>query len=335
MAETVVFVGYRRYRLPFLDLIPFDEEQNERLGQSIRETGILEPIICWKQHKKSGEDVVVDGAHRVQWANKLELSSVPVKHVQFASEDEAREYCLTKNLHRRHLTPFDLQVARHARLERIKAAREAGMSQPAIAEQENISRAQVRKDIKDAQAGTPANVKGRDGKCYPARPEQMCDRCKRQGAQANCGKCAEMRVERKKKPPTPRVKPRPDGQLVDPRNVAVPDKLRTAYSDATLLDAQDLLVAVAEKLRGGRLGSALSKLAKHYPHLKLDAFLDRLSDVDHGLDELVEIVKRGRPWCVCVRCSGERCTNCLMGGLLPKWRADELLANGVEPCHRT
>src|SRR5262245_13522878 len=185
MEVKTVMVGERRFHLPFVDIIPFDKDQNESLGEAIRQAGaVLVPIVCWKEKHTRQEDTVVDGAHRVTWAAHHGLTKVPIIQRSFDSEDEARDECEILNTERRHLESTKLALLRTARIQRIAERRQRGESQRAIAEAENISRAQVVEDLKAAggQGGCPPGqeptaVIGRDGKTYPAK-QGICERCR-------------------------------------------------------------------------------------------------------------------------------------------------------------
>jgi len=87
------------------------------------------------------------------------------------------EYVGTVNDHRRHETQEQAIKRAEERRQRVATAHASGMSQRAIAEQEGISRTQIRRDLEDSggPGGPPepvnGTVQGLDGKVYPASKE--------------------------------------------------------------------------------------------------------------------------------------------------------------------
>src|SRR5262249_23761333 len=153
------------------------------------------------------------------WAAHHGLEKVPSVLCSFDSEDEAREQCEKLNTERRHLESTNLALLRAERIRRIAERRQRGESQRAIAEAENISRAQVVEDLKAAggQGGCPpepepTTVIGRDGKTYAAK-QGICERCQRIGTPLrDCQRCAALqaRIQAKK-----RTKTKPRKQAAD------------------------------------------------------------------------------------------------------------------------
>jgi ParB family chromosome partitioning protein len=90
----------------------FDEEALEQLAQSIREKGLLQPILV----RQTGKDVyeILAGERRWRAAQLAKLHVVPVVLRDFADRD-ALEIALIENLQRRDLSPIE-EAQGYARL---------------------------------------------------------------------------------------------------------------------------------------------------------------------------------------------------------------------------
>jgi len=118
----------------------FDLEALEGLASSIREHGMLQPILV----TEDGEDryVVIAGERRWRAARLAGLSSVPAvirEHVQAASQ---LELALVENLQRRDLTP--LEEARAFESLRVNL----GLSQEEIGARVGISRSAIANSLR-------------------------------------------------------------------------------------------------------------------------------------------------------------------------------------------
>jgi ParB-like chromosome segregation protein Spo0J len=317
-----VIVGDRKYHLPFADLIPFDAEQDARLGESINEAGmILVPIICWKEKKGSSEDTVIDGVHRVQWASKHGIMKVPVIYRSFDSEDEAKAECERVNADRRHLSKEQQKKHREDRIKRVAELRAQGESERAIAEKTGTSPAQAHEDIKAAVAQGLATeppsgkITTKDGKKRNA-VQICCKRCKRLPSPVrDCQAClADRKAAAKKK----NKKEAPKSPTNDDFKNPVPDKLLAAWKDPWIQTTFDFLCVWGEKFRDQKFASGMSKRAKHYPFFNEKDFVDGVHFVSQYLDELCDHIKDFRPAGVCPACSGERCGLCRMSGMVPR-----------------
>lgn len=82
----------------------FEEAALDRLENSIKEHGILQPLIVRKGDSDSYE--LVAGERRFRVATKLELVEVPVV-IKELSDEEAFEIALIENLHREELNPVE------------------------------------------------------------------------------------------------------------------------------------------------------------------------------------------------------------------------------------
>lgn len=325
MSEKVVMVGERRFRLPFLDLIPFDDEQDAALGSAIREAGKVKvPVLCWKQKKTSTEDTVVDGAHRVLWAAELKLDRVPIRYESYDSEDEAKADCEEINLERRHLSQQQLESERRRRIERVAELRRQGESLRAIADAEGVSESQVRTDLKAATAQGCAvdppdgQVTGRDNKKRSVNPV-FCKRCKRLGQPVKgCQQCERARKDAGKKKAAKAKQKAEQAEKVDCFKNPVPAKRQDALFDPWIQKAIDFLAETSESFRSERLMDQMHKKAKFYPFFHERDFVDGCGFVIDYLDRLIGHLKDKRPEAVCCDCNGEGCGTCKMSGLLPR-----------------
>lgn len=114
-------------RLPIDQLYPFvrhpyqvrDDAEMEELAQSVRENGILSPVIV--RPLESGPDryEIVSGHRRVRAAQKAGLTEVPA-FVFDISREEAAVLLVDSNLHREHLLPSEKAFAYKLKMDAMK-----------------------------------------------------------------------------------------------------------------------------------------------------------------------------------------------------------------------
>lgn len=114
-------------RLPIDQLYPFvrhpyqvrDDAEMEELSQSIRENGILSPVIV--RPLESGPDryEIVSGHRRVRAAQKAGLTEVPA-FVFDISREEAAVLLVDSNLHRERLLPSEKAFAYKLKMDALK-----------------------------------------------------------------------------------------------------------------------------------------------------------------------------------------------------------------------
>ncbi|MBM7686044.1 MAG: ParB family transcriptional regulator, chromosome partitioning protein [Epulopiscium sp.] len=148
----------------------FDEEKLEELSQSIKEHGIIQPLIVKKQ---GGFYVIVAGERRWRAARMAGLSEVPVI-IQDYSNDEVMEISLIENLQREDLNPIEEAKAYETlihsfSLKQEEVAKRVGKSRSAIANtlrllqlDESIQELLVRGSISEGHARALLALPGKE-----------------------------------------------------------------------------------------------------------------------------------------------------------------------------
>jgi ParB family transcriptional regulator, chromosome partitioning protein len=119
---------------PFQPRRAFDEAKIEELAASIRNQGIIQPLVV--RRKGDGYELIA-GERRWRAAMKAGLSQVPVV-VRDASDHEALQLALVENLQREDLNPIE-EASGYRRLQQEfqwsqeEMAEKVGKSRPAIA----------------------------------------------------------------------------------------------------------------------------------------------------------------------------------------------------------
>jgi ParB family chromosome partitioning protein len=114
----------------------FAEEALEALAQSIRENGILQPLVVRRHPDKPGAWEIVAGERRWRAAQRVRLHEVPVV-VRELGDRAALEVALVENVQRQDLGPLE-EAEGYRRL-----IEEFGHSQDALARQIGKSRSHV------------------------------------------------------------------------------------------------------------------------------------------------------------------------------------------------
>ncbi|WP_135081271.1 ParB/RepB/Spo0J family partition protein [Terasakiella sp. SH-1] len=84
----------------------FEEEAIEGLADSIREKGILQPILVRPHPDRDGEFEIIAGERRWQASQRAQLHEVPVI-VKEMDDRDAAEIALVENLQRQDLSPLE------------------------------------------------------------------------------------------------------------------------------------------------------------------------------------------------------------------------------------
>ncbi|MEW5814590.1 MAG: ParB/RepB/Spo0J family partition protein [Spirochaetota bacterium] len=112
----------------------FDEETLSELADSVREKGILQPILV---EKKDDRFKIITGERRFRAAKKAGLTAIPAIVKSF-SEEEKLEIALIENIQREDLTPMEearafLQLMNTTGLNQEIIARKVGKKRSTIA----------------------------------------------------------------------------------------------------------------------------------------------------------------------------------------------------------
>jgi len=117
----------------------FDDEAIEALAASIREVGILQPVVV----RRSGDAAyeLIAGERRLRAARLAGLATVPVVVRDSDDSDTLRE-ALIENIHREDLGPVELAEAFRQLLE------ELGLKQEELADRVGVSRSHIANTIR-------------------------------------------------------------------------------------------------------------------------------------------------------------------------------------------
>ena len=94
-----------------------NDEDMEELISSIRERGVIEPLILRKE--ESGRYQIISGHRRKKACETLGITEVPAE-VRDVDEDEAAIMLVDANLHRSHILPSEKAFAYKMRLDAMK-----------------------------------------------------------------------------------------------------------------------------------------------------------------------------------------------------------------------
>ncbi|GHD49260.1 ParB/RepB/Spo0J family partition protein [Mycetocola manganoxydans] len=113
-SDLVEVPGARLVNLNPKDIAPnavqprthFDAEHLAELVHSIREVGVLQPIVVREHPSKKGKFELIMGERRLRATKELGLDSIPAVIKETANEDMLRD-ALLENLHRANLNPLE------------------------------------------------------------------------------------------------------------------------------------------------------------------------------------------------------------------------------------
>jgi site-specific DNA-methyltransferase (adenine-specific) len=148
-----------------------DAATEDALRESIKRFGVLVPVAR-DQHGRT-----LDGHHRARIADEVG-AKYRVDVIRVEDDDQARDIAATLNIDRR-------QLDADQRREIVAALREHGHSLRAIAGAVGADAKTVRNDLAGGDLSPPAEVRGQDGKRYPARrPTIVATKDERQAEKA-------------------------------------------------------------------------------------------------------------------------------------------------------
>ncbi len=96
-----------------------DNVDMDELVESIRENGVLTPIIARYKDSSRGEYEIISGHRRVAACKKLGLTDIPAR-VAYMDRDEAIIALVDSNLHRDHILPSEKAFAYKLKMEAMK-----------------------------------------------------------------------------------------------------------------------------------------------------------------------------------------------------------------------
>lgn len=134
-AESVEHIHVKSIKAnPYQPRKIFDETAIQELSVSIKEHGILQPIIL--RRKGTAYEIVV-GERRFRAAQLVGLDEIPAV-VRNLTDEESMELAILENLQREDLTPIEEAEAYHSLMENLKLTQEQlalrlGKSRPHIA----------------------------------------------------------------------------------------------------------------------------------------------------------------------------------------------------------
>ena len=130
-----------------------DDGEMDDLTESVKENGILSPLIVRPLEKAENEYEVISGHRRLHAAERTGVQSVPA-FVYEIDHDEAAVLLVDSNLHREHILPSEKAFAYKLKLEALahqgKTSRQVGekWSVEQVSEAANESQRQVHRYIR-------------------------------------------------------------------------------------------------------------------------------------------------------------------------------------------
>jgi ParB family chromosome partitioning protein len=239
----------------------FDTESLSALADSIREKGIIEPIVVRTHPDRPGDYEIVAGERRWRAAQEARLHEVPVVLREF-DDRTALEIALVENIHRDDLSPLEEAEAYRRLME------EFSHTQEALARAVGKSRSHVANALR--LLGLPESIKEKilDGELSAGHaralvtvdnPEALAETIIAKGLNV---RQAEQLARREKSSDSARPRGRPPKQAKDPNTAALERDLGAMLG---------LRVNVEERGAGGVLSVYYETLEQ------LDDLLQRLS----------------------------------------------------------
>jgi hypothetical protein len=291
--------------------------QTHEMAENMRKNGYNKHIPIWLFEGK-----ILDGRNRYT-ASKL--AGVEPSFLTFeGSWESAEELEDVLNFHRRHSEEEALRLAREARVKRIEARRKAGQSLRSIAEAEDISEKQVRKDLKKtlaADGGSAAEpeggkVKGKDGKKYPAKPKPPKKKPKPPEPE-NAIDSEPEATQPQQQDPEPTQEPEPEpatpskatsAPLEDRAGNIITPESAEAFSVLNFYQEADQHVRALQKI--------INQIGNHPGGCEMRRFLRPVGPEGKTIlksDKLIELIndlKYTRPYSICCRCKGKASPDC-------------------------
>jgi ParB family transcriptional regulator, chromosome partitioning protein len=215
----------------------FSETELDALAQSIREKGILQPLLVRPLAEEEADFELVAGERRWRAAQRVGLHEVPVI-IRGLADSEALEIALVENLQREDLSPLE-EAEAYSRL-----MEEFGRTQGSLAEAVGKSRSHVANTLRLLTLPAPVRRRLDEGELSAGHarallaapdPAALAAEVVRRGLNV---RATEKLVQRRSAMPQPRLRPR------DPNTLALERELGARLG---------LRVTVEHRKRGGAL----------------------------------------------------------------------------------
>jgi len=262
-----------------------------------------------------GETILIDGHNTYDICTELKYKIPDELVIPMDSREDVLEWIHNRQRSRRNLSVEDMKMKRAERLPRVIEARQDGQSIRAIAEQENVSKNVIERDLEATgvlgQTPLPPGDKiiGKDGVSQPAtKPKSepiLCVGCqtkKRKGQELpkGCINCKDAKAAAK---PKGKAGPRKKKPAADDQEL--PKSVRNALADTWHADCAHTLAKFRQQCKGAFSWSSW-----------LDAAV-----LDH-LKAAEECFLTAIPRKVCPDCKGKKqldkkpCQKCRHGGYM-------------------
>ena len=114
----------------------FDQQELTELADSIRENGVIQPLIVSRVSKK--KYILIAGERRLRASKMAGLKTVPVVVRELDNEDELLEFALIENIQRTDLNPLEEAEAYRKLIDKFgltqeEAARKVGKNRSTVA----------------------------------------------------------------------------------------------------------------------------------------------------------------------------------------------------------
>lgn len=114
----------------------FDQDELTELAESIKENGVIQPLVVSRISKKKFG--LVAGERRLRASKMAGLKTVPVIVRELASDDELLEFALIENIQRTDLNPLEEAQAYHSLIDKFgltqeQAAKKVGKKRSTVA----------------------------------------------------------------------------------------------------------------------------------------------------------------------------------------------------------
>ncbi len=120
--NEIVYIQSSRIKPnPFQPREEFDQERIEELAQSIREKGVIQPLLV----RRRGDDYeLIAGERRLRACNMLGLNEIPII-VKDVDDRDSLEYALIENIQRQGLNPIEEAHAYQHLIDKLSASNRA------------------------------------------------------------------------------------------------------------------------------------------------------------------------------------------------------------------